>query len=410
MIFLFYLNSCVSVTNRRLLNTVENTNDDQFEFVDSISQVNVNDWNRCVPANYPFLRHEFLRALEVTNCASGSTGWLPQHIVIRNTHGPGVAGVSPMYLNHDSWGEFIFDWDWAEGHHRCGLPYYPKLVSCSPFTPLTGPKLLVSPGVDKKAVRKQLLSAGERLMNERSASSVHWLFTSDTDTETTHSEGYIARLANIEYVWRNSSYRTMDDFLGSMPSRKRKKIRHERNSVAANRVVIEIIQGDQMTHRHWRAFERFYDDTTTKFGANKYLTYEFFRMLGETMPESIVLFLATMDRNPVAGSLFLQGGDALYGRYWGTLEDIRYLHFETCYYSAIEYCIERGYSSFNAGVGGVHKLNRGLQPKLVSSAHLIQNPILSEAIRTYCRDESKFMKNYRDIQASSSVCARSTEK
>ena len=383
--------TCKSETHK-----IRNRNSTEWEIVQSIDHASPHDWNRCVPSDCPFLRHEFLSALENSGCVSEETGWTPQHIVLRNLAGNDseVLGVTPLYLKEHSWGEFIFDWEWARGYQRHGLHYYPKSVSQVPFTPLTGPKLLAAPATDGNEIRRQLADAGLSITQDQFLSSLHWLFVPEAEVQVFETAGLIARCSTFEYVWNNQNYNAMDDFLATFSSRKRKKIRHERKSISAQGIKMETIQGVDMTQDHWLAFEQFYISTLSKYGSNRYLSYEFFRMIGETMPENIVLFLASIDQKPVAGSLCLQGGNKLFGRYWGALAELPNLHFETCYYTAIEYCIRMGYEKYNAGVQGEHKLSRGFLPELSYSAHLINEPAFAAAIRNYVKQEARNVRAY----------------
>ena len=367
------------------------------ELVESISQINSKCWNRCVSPNFPFLRHEFLSALEDSGCVSSETGWEPKHIVLRkiDKSDAQVLGVLPLYQKSHSWGEFIFDWDWAGGHHQFGLKYYPKLVSQSPFTPISAPKLLIAPGADSTQTRLELVKASQQLAEDLDVSSSHWLFTSQEDMDTLSSLGLICRSSTIEYVWKNQDYDSMEAFIGTLSSRKRKKIRKERKTVVEQNIKVEAKSGIDMTPNDWLYFEYFYRTTIAKYGSNPYLSYEFFRMIGESMPQNIVAFQARLDGDRIAGSLCLLGDESLYGRYWGTLQKRHCLHFETCYYAAIEYCIDNGLKTFNAGVQGEHKLSRGFYPHLAKSAHSIRNPLLSAALENYVQREASHYRAYQ---------------
>ena len=364
------------------------------ESLRSINDISSDSWNRNIPADCPFLRHEFLSALETTGCVSEQTGWQPQHIVIRKTRGTdsGALAVSPLYLKHHSYGEFIFDWQWASAYHRFGNPYYPKIVSQSPFTPLSAPKLLISDKANTALIRTELIETTQEFAKISNASSIHWLFIQDDEADEFETRGMITRYSTYEYVWHNHGYESMDDFLATLVSRKRKKIRQERKSVAANEITVSVIEGEDLKPRHWDIFEQFYQKTISKYYAYQYLSYEFFQMIGETMPENIVMFLAFAEDTPIAGSLCLKGGGQLFGRYWGALFEVPNLHFETCYYSAIEYCIENGFKAYNAGVQGEHKLNRGFVPQPACSAHFIEHPGFDQAIRQHVEYEGAFIR------------------
>lgn len=374
-------------------------NDLEIEVVDTIGHVRSRDWNRVIPSNYPFLRHEFLHALEYSGCVSPDTGWVPQHIVIRNSTSERqeVIGVTPLYLKGHSWGEFIFDWDWAHSYQQHGLNYYPKLISQTPFTPTTSPKLLVKQNEKAASIQIQLARAAKDVARRLDSSSIHWHFISRQDSEALKSSNFLDRSSTIEYIWPNCGYQTMDEFLSSLSSRKRKKIRSERRSVREQGITVTVIQGAEMDESHWQLIDRFYRQTVGKYHSHKYLSIEFFEKICKTMPENIVLFLAQVDQSPVAGSFCMQGGKHLYGRYWGTLGRFRNLHFEVCYYAAIEYCIRHGLFEYNAGVQGEHKLNRGFLPRLARSSHSFDHSAFSAAIDRYIVRETSHMQAYCEM-------------
>ena len=363
------------------------------EFVNSMNQVKKQDWNCLVPTNYPFLRHEFLNALEQSQCASINTGWMPQHIVIRNSECGSLLGAAPLYLKNHSWGEYIFDWDWANGYKRHGLRYYPKLVSQTPFTPISAPKLLANSNCGQ--IRQTLIDNVQSFADQHHLSSVHWLFLTEQDADTLQNTGLIARESTIEYVWNNVGYHSMDEFLNTLSSRKRKKIKRERKSVDSQGLVVEPVQGADMNEAHWSLLDQIYQQTTDKYGAVQYLSSNFFRMIGDAMADNIVFFVASIGKKPVAGSFCLQGGGNFYGRYWGALQHFDCLHFEVCYYAAIEYCIKHRLNRYSAGIQGSHKLNRGFLPQLSQSAHFFRHPGFAKAVNEYISHESSDMKQYR---------------
>lgn len=360
------------------------------EIIESIDQVDAHEWNRCVPPDFPFLRHEFLNAMEQSECVSEETGWQPVHIVLRNPYGPHspIVGVLPLYRKYHSWGEFIFDWQWENAYHHHGLEYYPKLVSVSPFTGLEAPKLLVAPQAPVNKVRDQLVESSLQLARQSGISSMHLLFLPPAQLDYLSGLALIPRRSNISFVWRNSDYGSMEDFLASLSSRKRKKIRQERRSIIRQGIKISVIPGVEMTNEHWRAFYFFYFSTTNKYGSYRYLNQEFFQLIRESMPENILFIQAELDGEIVAGALFYHGGGKLYGRYWGAVRELHNLHFEICYYSAIEFCINNGFSMCNAGVQGAHKLSRGFLPEVCHSAHMFNDERFADAIRNYTVEES----------------------
>ena len=388
-------------------NTNPVADDLELIFINSINSIDAVQWNQLVPDDCPFLRHEFLSALEDTGCVSRNTGWLPHHIVIRNEQHPdnSVVGAMPLYMKGHSYGEFIFDWQWASAYQRSANEYYPKMVSQTPFTPLTSPKFLTSKSCDSRFsedVRKLILRGCYQVVESYNVSSMHWLFIPQEEADLLKQGNLISRQSTFEYIWRNKDYQTMDDFLSTLLSRKRKKIRQERRSLTKNMVRVCAVDGTQINSSHWAVFENFYRSTVNKYYSNQYLNYEFFQQIGSTMPENLVMFLAYSDDHAIAGSLCMRGGDKLYGRYWGALKEVPYLHFETCYYAAIEYCIENNLNAYNAGVQGDHKLNRGFMPELSYSAHFIQHPSFADAIRKHAEHESSYvLQHHHELVAES---------
>ncbi len=380
----------------------------------SISSVSAADWNRLVPEAFPFLRHEFLGALEETGCVSVETGWLPQHIVIRRkqTRDNEIIAAMPLYLKGHSYGEYIFDWQWASAYQRAANQYYPKLVCQSPFTPLTAPKFLIADhgtSAVKDDLHQRLLQACYQLAKTYEASSIHWLFLPLEQSQFLASAGLIPRQSTFEYIWRNRDYQDMDDFLATLRSRKRKKIRQERQSLTRRKIHVRALEGPSLKVEHWQALESFYLSTLDKYYAQQYLNFEFFQRIGSTLARNIVMFLAYSEGQPIAGSLCVRGGDHLYGRYWGALQEVPNLHFETCYYAAIEYCIVNGLQTYNAGVQGDHKLSRGFLPEPSYSAHFIDHPLFAEAIRESARQETSYVRQYRDEMATDSPYQKKPE-
>ena len=379
--------------------TIARTGAAAIEIVDAIDQVDSQEWNDIIPSDCPFLRHEFLHAMEESGCVSTDSGWLPQHILIRNkaSHRREVIGASPLYLKGHSFGEFIFDWDWAHGYQRHGLNYYPKLISQIPFTPISSPKLLTAQSDQAANTRLQLAHVAQEIARQFNVASIHWHFISDDDLKALRAADFLSRASTIEYVWSNPGYASMDEFLASLSSRKRKKIRSERQSVRDQGIKVTAIAGTEMDKADWQLVDRFYRQTVDKYHSNKYLSNRFFEKISQTMPERIVFFLARLNQNPVAGSFCLRGAKSLYGRYWGSLGSFRNLHFEVCYYAAIEYCIEQGLEQYNAGVQGEHKLNRGFLPKIARSCHSFSDPAFSAAIDRYISRETPQIEAYRDM-------------
>jgi predicted N-acyltransferase len=363
-----------------------------LEILDSINRVAAADWDRLVGADYPFARHAFLRALEETGCVGESTGWRPRHLLWRGPDGR-LAGASPCYLKSHSYGEYVFDWAWAEAYRRAGRSYYPKLVIAVPFTPATGPRLLLAPGADHDRVRYALIEGALALARAESASSVHWLFPTEDEARALEAAGMLRR-RGVQFHWENRGWRDFEDFLAAFTAAKRKKIRQERRYVREAGVTMRILTGAEIDAAHWDAFYEFYTATIQAHGSIPYLTREFFHRLGEVMPEAVVLVLAARAGRYVGGALCLRGQRTLYGRYWGALEPIGGLHFETCYYTPLEYCLANGLARYEAGAQGEHKLARGFLPAETHSAHWLSEPAFRRAVADYLARERHVVEDY----------------
>ena len=357
----------------------------QVKVVQHIGDIAAADWNALAGQGNPFLRHDFLLALEESGCASAKSGWMPQHLVIENGAGKPVA-VTPMYLKSHSYGEYVFDWAWADAYQRAGLAYYPKLVSAVPFTPATGQRVLSGNSSQEPQLVRTLAEAAKSLAHERGASSVHWLFVPETQLKELVDASYLQR-TGFQYHWQNNGYQDFEHFLHDFSSAKRKKIRRERRFVEEQGVSMHVVPGVEATTDDWDQFFKFYRATILNHGAIAYLTRDFFQRIGETMPEQVVLIFARHGNQTVAGALNLRGSDALFGRYWGSDRHFHSLHFETCYYTAIDYCITNGIARFEAGAQGSHKLSRGFMPTPTWSAHWLQHSEFSDAISRYLQQE-----------------------
>ncbi len=365
--------------------------------VDSLENIPANDWNALVGESNPFLRHEFLSALEFTGCVSAKTGWHPRHLAVHR-EGPSqgrLIGAMPMYLKSHSYGEYVFDWAWANAYERAGLQYYPKLVVSVPFTPVTGPRLLTGIGPDSMAIKKCLINSAAAYMHTCRASSLHWLFLSDEDAGLLETEDHMLR-SGYQFHWGNPGYRDFEDFLSTFTAQKRKKIKRERRYVREAGIAMETLTGTAIEPAHWNIFYEFYHSTVRAHGAIPYLSREFFHQLGETMRDRVVLVFARLEKDYVAGALNLRGSNSLYGRYWGCRGEFHSLHFETCYYSAIEYAIAQGLKYFEAGAQGEHKLARGFTPAITRSAHRLVHPEFSRAVADYLARERLGVAAYID--------------
>ncbi|MEE8506691.1 MAG: GNAT family N-acetyltransferase [Kiloniellales bacterium] len=345
------------------------------------------EWDACAGPDDPFVSHAFLSALEDSGSAIPETGWQPRHLAVTDAEGR-LLGAAPLYLKSHSYGEYVFDWGWADAFEQAGGRYYPKLQSCVPFTPVTGPRLLVRPEADREAVVGALIAAMAELARRTGASSVHVTFPPQADWERLGEAGFLRRTGR-QYHWQNHGYQGFDDFLASLSSRKRKAIRKERRHVAESGLVLRTLTGAAIEPGHWDAFYRFYTATAERKWGNPYLTRAFFRRLGQTMADQVVLVIAEDRGEPVAGALNLMGREALYGRNWGCIGDYPLLHFEACYYRAIDFAIEHGLSRVEAGAQGEHKIQRGYLPVETYSAHWIADPGLRDAVERFLVQERR---------------------
>jgi uncharacterized protein len=337
--------------------------------VEHIADIPADTWEKLAGDDNPFVSHQFLHALEETGCATNEAGWLPQHIVVEEANG-NIVAAAPMYLKSHSQGEYVFDHGWAHAWERAGGRYYPKMQVAAPFSPVTGPRLLAGTGPDSDDARLTLLRALETVCKKLEVSSVHVTFCTEREHQLMGIADWIPRVGR-QFHWHNRGYETFDDFLGALTSRKRKMIRKERARVSDQGIRVRPLTGDEIRPEHWDAFYQFYVDTYDRKWGYPYLTREFFEAAQARLGHKIVLVMADMDGLPVAGALNLKGSDALYGRNWGCLGDFRFLHFEACYYQAIEYAIDNKLSTVEAGTQGPHKIQRGYEPVPTYSGHYI---------------------------------------
>jgi predicted N-acyltransferase len=354
--------------------------------LDTLADVEPAAWNGLC-AGHPFLRHEFLHALHETGCARDRTGWAPRYLTL--WQGQALVGAMPLYLKAHSYGEYVFDWAWADAYHRNGLDYYPKLLCAVPFSPVTGPRLLAR----EAATRSVLIEAALQLAQE--ASSLHVLFPAETEAEEMKARGMLLRKA-VQFHWENRGYATFEDFLGELSSVKRKKIRQERRRVTESGVTLRRLVGSEIGEDHWAFFVRCYNNTYRQHHSSPYLNLAFFRRIGATLPEHVLLVLAEKDGRPVASTLNLFSSTSLYGRYWGCVAHVPLLHFEACYYQALEFCIERGIQVFEGGAQGEHKLARGFLPVQTYSTHWLKHPQFAGAVERFLARETKAMDQYVD--------------
>ncbi len=361
----------------------------------SLNNVAAADWDACanpqgVPYN-PFVRHAFLLALEESGSAIADTGWFSQHIAVENAEGEIVAAM-PLYLKNHSQGEYIFDQGWADAFYRAGGEYYPKLLCAVPFTPAAGRRLLVRACADTTVHENTLMAGAMTLMERLEASSLHINFLPEAEWKSLGDKGFLQR-TDQQFHWHNNAYQNFDDFLAALASRKRKNLKKERQKALENGIEIEWLTDDQLTETHWDAFFTFYTDTGNRKWGAPYLTRRFFSMINDTMAEDILLVLAKRDGRYIAGALNFIGSDALYGRNWGCIEDHPFLHFELCYYQAIDFAIARGLARVEAGAQGAHKLARGYTPHHIYSAHHIAHAGLRDAVAHYLENERQYVDN-----------------
>lgn len=336
----------------------------------------------------PFVSHAFLSALEESGCVGGRTGWAPLHLLVSGEDGR-LAGCAPCYAKTHSMGEYVFDGGWAEAYERAGGRYYPKLQVAVPFTPVAGPRLLARPDAGN-SVQQNLIAGLKALQGNLGASSTHVTFVSPEESTALAEQGYLVR-TDKQFHWLDESYGDFERFLAALASRKRKAIRRERREALANDITIERLTGSDLTEAHWDAFFAFYMDTGSRKWGRPYLTRMFFSLIGERMADRILLVMASRDGQPIAGAINFIGDRALYGRNWGCIEDHPFLHFEVCYYQAIEFALERGLTRVEAGAQGEHKLARGYRPITTYSAHDIADPGFRRAVADYLTQERAYV-------------------
>lgn len=359
-----------------------------FRVLLSLGEVAPAQWDAVAGAQ-PFLRHAFLHGLEATRCVGPGSGWRPTHLTA--WRGETLVAGMPLYLKDHSFGEFVFDWAWAEAYERCGSSYYPKLLTAVPFTPVQGSRL---PAADEDA-RRRLLEYAMSFAAAAAVSSWHVLFPTLDEAQLLRQRGLLLR-DGVQFHWCNNGYRDFEDFLDSLVRDKRKKIRQERRRVADAGVSVRRLHGAEIARGDWAFFVRCYSRTYRLHHSLPYLNLAFFEHLGRTMPESILLLVAERAGKPIAAALDIHDTRCLYGRYWGALEHVPGLHFEVCYYQGIEFCIARGLASFEGGAQGEHKLARGLTPVRTVSAHWFAQPRFANAVRNYLGRETAGVVNYID--------------
>lgn len=360
--------------------------------INSLAQVSRQDWNSLVPAGYPFLRHEFLSALEQTGCVCETAGWLPRHLLVN--HGNELIAAMPLYLKTHSWGEYVFDSQWAFAGQHYGVSYYPKWLTAVPFTPCQGERIMVNKRYDDQIVLALLLDTIKDLSKQQRVSSWHCLFP-DVGRLASLKELGLGVRQSVQFHWFNKSYRCFDDFLATLNSSKRKMIKRERRRIAEQGISLVQLSGAEVNKDQWRIFFDFYQMTYLKRGMTPYLNLAFFEECAARMGENMLMVLAMKGRDYVGAALSFVGGDTLYGRYWGCLDEYDVLHFEACYYQGLDYCIAQGLQHFDSGAQGEHKIARGFEPVITYSAHWFQDAEFAAAIERFLTREKNAIEAYK---------------
>lgn len=362
----------------------------ELRVFDSLDEIPAADWDALHDGGHPFLRHAFLAGLERHGCLRAHWGWRPRHAALYD--GDELVAAAPAYEKSNSHGEFVFDHAWAQAWSRFGLDYYPKWLVAVPYSPVTGPRLLARDA----ATRRNLVDALRTRSDEAAYSSLHLNFLPESELDA-FDETWLAR-GDVQFHWRNDAgWQGFDDFLAALDAKKRKNIRQERERVRRADVSFRCVHGDEASESDLAAMHAFYCATQQAYGNHPALTLDFLRHLAETMPRALLLVLAVRDGKSIAGALCLRGADTLYGRYWGAEENIAGLHFETCYYQGIDYCLREGLRRFEPGAQGEHKIARGFLPVLTHSRHHVADPRFAEALRPWCAQEQESVLRYRDL-------------
>lgn len=373
-----------------------------IEVHSQLDQLDAKQWNAMLGDNNPFMRHEFLSGLEQTGCVNTSTGWQPAHIVAYTGEDrEEILGAMPCYIKSHSYGEYIFDWAWADAYQRHGLDYYPKLSNAVPFTPATGERILTSRCADSATIESALIDHAISLVRQTQLSSFHSLFCTGSQAKAFEAQGLLTR-HSTQFHWRNSDYRNFDGFLAKMSSKKRKNIKRERRRVQEANIQYRWLTGADLDQQSAQTMYKFYARTIRYYGAQSYLNQAFFEYLVTHFSDHTLFLFAEHEEDIVAGGLYFKSDDTLYGRYWGAQQQFHSVHFETCYYQAIEWCIHNQYRYFEAGAQGEHKLARGLEPSLTYSAHWLSDPSFQNAVSEFVQTEQQHIAHYQKVMTSHS--------
>lgn len=373
---------------------------------EQLAEIDPRQWNAMLSDNNPFMRHEFLSGLELCNCVSSAHGWHPQHICIyEDATEARLLGAMPCYRKDHSYGEYIFDWAWADAHHRHGLEYYPKLSNAVPFTPATGPRWLLATDADEQQISEALICKALELVKQQGLSSFHSLFTNQQQA-TRAAQLNLAMRLSTQFHWKNKNYQDFAKFLAKLSSKKRKNIKRERRRVIESGVEFQWLTGASLNASAVDQMYQFYSRTIQYYGAQSYLNRCFFQYLADNLADHTLFLFAQHQGKIIAGGLYLKSDTTLYGRYWGALDNFHSIHFETCYYQPIQWCIENKYQTFEAGAQGEHKLARGLEPTTTYSAHWIAQPQFRAAIDNFLLQEEHQINRYQEALLSHSPFKR----
>ncbi len=368
----------------------------QLEILDRLSDLPASEWNALLPRDAgPFLRHEFLSTLEETGCVGGNTGWQVAHLVLKG--GEKLLGAMPLYLKQHSYGEFVFDWSWAQAYEQQGMQYFPKALCAIPFTPVQGSRILSASHVDTNVVKQQLIAGLKTLVLQNNLSSAHILFPYSSEINSLVEQGFMLR-DSVQFHWHNQGFENFEQFLAALTMKRRKNIRREREQVARELISFRHVSGKSSTDADWEFFYRCYANTYLEHRSNPYLSEKFFKLWAHRMPESLHLIIAERSGNPIAASMLVVDptSSKAYGRYWGAIEHVPCLHFETAYYQAIEYCISKNIQTFEGGAQGEHKMARGFLPTTIQSAHFIADPQFAKAVQHFLDREHQGIGAYVD--------------
>jgi predicted N-acyltransferase len=368
----------------------------QLEILDRLSDIPASEWNALLPEDAgPFLRHEFLSTLEETGCVGGNTGWQVVHLVLKD--GQNLLGAMPLYLKQHSYGEFVFDWSWAQAYEQQGMQYFPKALCAVPFTPVQGSRILVSSGVDARLVQQNLIEGLKTLVLQNNLSSAHVLFPYAADAKELETQGFMLR-DSVQFHWHNQGFTNFEQFLAALTMKRRKNIRREREQVARELISFRHVPGKSSTDADWEFFYRCYANTYLEHHSSPYLSEAFFKLWAKRMPDNLHLIIAERSGNPIAASMLVVDSTSskAYGRYWGAIDHVPCLHFETAYYQAIEYCIANQIQTFEGGAQGEHKMARGFLPTTIQSAHFIADPQFTKAVQHFLNREQQGIGAYVD--------------